>query len=361
MMQLAASETKGAFANSIADLAGQIGRDLEASYVLEVALTAADRDSGVPKVDVQVADASAKAVMVDLSPIEDEAEPMRRRAQIRAMWQATAQPVKSSEFQIVQHVDYFPVHGGWQPLMPMSAQVSRLGRSSQDVTIQIAEYVQNLALDTFVLEEDAEVDTPAGIVEWERDGKLSPGQYDWRIIVHSEDGHVLASADKRVLVGLPENKNVPVSTLIVGSQCIQNVRGTELRRRNESALEVQNQLVFGDPLWSQSCRVKPSAAGIFRQGQTAEALVRIYPAGQLQKDAIERWSAVFSLASPDGAIDTAIPGKFTADLGGGYVTTAKMPLLHSGSKHVSVTIQGPGLRRPLVEEREIFVVPVPER
>ena len=196
VMQMTARDTLGGFANSVTELAGKMERDVEVNYSLRFALTAADRDNGVPHVEVQqVGEARNRLIVVDVSPlgteVEQRAESQEKMAE---MWRATAKPVASSEFRIAQRVDYFPVRGGMQPILPMSAEVAWLGTGPRPKTIHVAEFVQNIALDSPVLMKEVETELVGRALEWERDGKLAPGTYDWRVVVHDGKGHVLASA-----------------------------------------------------------------------------------------------------------------------------------------------------------------------
>ena len=121
---------------------------------------------------------------------------------------------------------------------------------------------------------EVETELVGRALEWERDGKLAPGRYDWRVVVHDGNGHVLASADQRVSVGMPENADVPVSTLLVGIGCRPGASSDGLHRRKVGPTGEQEERNFRvDPLRTEDCRLKPSATGAFRQGEVVRVLV----------------------------------------------------------------------------------------
>ena len=129
MMQTAAG-TLGGFSNSLDKLAAQIHHDLDGNYSIDFDLTPEDRDRGIPSVEVKLLRHDLKVAILDVVPVGFALDNDRELVSIdllNTMRKATEKPVHSPDFQIAQHVDYFPLRAGLQPLLPMTGIVQWIG------------------------------------------------------------------------------------------------------------------------------------------------------------------------------------------------------------------------------------------
>jgi hypothetical protein len=363
-MRQTAEQTFGGFANSLRDLAAQIHHNLDDNYALTFDLTASDRDKGVPDVEVRLADHHQRLAIVNLYPVALAPSPSQKaisRELMAAMWKAAEHPVASPEFQITQHVDYFPLRDGLQPVLPMSALVQWTGTGAAPHSLSVAEYVQNVTLANSVLEREVEAQWTGAGLSWERDGHLYPGQYLWRVVLHDDTGKVFASADQKILVGTPPNLSLAVSSIVLGKSCRAEDPST-LRKRAELTPADRDKTQFlVDPMRAADCRLKPEPAARFSPADSLHAFLRIYPAGKLAKRPPEDWEASFSLRSSSGLIEFRQDLPFTIDSGSGFLANLKLPLaspaIQPGPHMLQVDITGPGLRKPLIVSQKLSIAP----
>lgn len=366
LMRQTADETFGGFANSLKDLAAQIHHNLDDNYSLIFDLTARDRDKGVPDVEVILADHRQRFAIVDLLPTASIPAPGQKiisKELMAAMWKAAEHPVASPSFLIAQHVDYFPLRDGLQPILPMSAVVEWTGAGPAPSRLSVAEYVQNTALSSSVLEREVDGQWTGRGLSWERDGHLYPGQYLWRVILHDDTGKVLASSDQKIQVGIPPNPSLAVSSLVIGKSCRNEPPASLTRRVDLTPADRDKAHFLVDPMRAADCRLKPEPSARFSPADSLHAFVRLYPSGKLEKRLPEEWKASFSLRSSSGIVELQREIQFTVDSGSGLLANLQLPLtsaaIQPGAHMLEVDILGPGLHKPLAVSQRLNITPSP--
>ena len=361
---LTAMYTGGGVESSLPDTAAAIQRDLASKYTLGFAMTPRDRDLGIPRVQVRVEGVGEQAFLIDVQPVAAADQAARRsmnKAQLDALWKATEKPVTNEGIGLFQRVDYFPLRGGFQATLPMSAEMHWMRPGLPPADLSVAEFVQDLQLNEPVLEREMEPAWQQAAVFWERDGHLRPGPYLWRVVLHDSAGEVWASAQQRVLVGLPPSAEMAVSSLIVGKQCEAGRGKTGLTRRQDQSAEDAGTAQFQtDPMQAEGCRLHSDPTGDFPLGEPMRAFVRIYPARKLEKMPPERWTATFVLRSAEGTVEVSQPSGFQVDGQSGYVAFVELPLssdaVKPGKAAVEVNVTGPGfLKQPVASRAVRFV------
>lgn len=364
MMQTAGA-TLGGFANSLDDLGRQIHRDLDGNYSMDFNLRPEDRDQGTPSVEVRLARHDLRVAILDVIPIGLAPDPNRAIAQkelAEILKRASKKPVSSPDFRITQHVDYFPLHAGLEPILPMSGIVEWTGHGRGPAELSVIESVENLALSTMILEREIDVHWDGRSFSWERDGQLKPGSYIWRVAVHDEKGKILSSTAERVEVAFPHQPAVAVSSLILGKSCREeNQAAIGLHRRSlaDSTSQEEEHLQI-DPLRVGDCRLKPESTDRFASTDMLHAFVRIYPREKLEKHRPGNWTAKFVLRSKSGAVETERETPFTIDSGSGYLASIEMnlniPEVRPGPHTLDVEMRGPGIHSDLKEARLISIL-----
>jgi len=371
MMQAAAG-TYGGFSNSLDTLAAQIHHDLDGNYSIDFDLTPEDRDRGIPNVEVRLLRRDLKVAILDVVPVGfvvDNDREIVSRNLMDAMRKAAEKPVSSPDFQIAQHVDYFPLRAGLEPLLPMTGIVEWTGQGQGPHQLSVAESVEDLTLSTVVLEREIHATWDGHSLSWERDGRLRPGDYVWRVLVHDGNGKVYASAQENVKVSFPHESPVAVSSLILGSGCREDSPSSSgLQHRthespgksvtpNSVALQAIHPQI--DPLRALDCRLKPESNDRFASTGTLHAFVRIYPSERFNKHKADSWTATFTVRSASGAIESEKELPFTIDSGSGYLAFVQMPLntpeIRPGPHTVDVEMHGPGIRSELKQSRSISI------
>ncbi len=367
MMQTAGA-TLGGFANSLKDLAAQIHRDLDWNYSLDFDLTPEDTDRGYPSVEVKLARHDLRVAILDVVPLgsSDAHREMVSKDLMDALIRATRQPISSHDYRIAQRADYFPLHTGLEPLVPMTGNIEWTGSGPAPPRISMVESIEDLTLSTVLLERDVQADWNGRSFSWERDGQLRPGHYLWRVAVHDGQGKVFASSQEKVNVGFPRDASLAISSLVLGKVCHPEGKAeTGLLRRPATGAGEQDQTQLGiDPLRMGGCRLKPEPTDSFAATDTLHALVRIYPAEKLEesnKQGPGSWTASFALRPRSGSVAMEKQIPFSLDSGSGYLASIELPL---ASPHVSpglytldVQIHGPGIHRDIKESRSISILP----
>ncbi|WP_353064609.1 hypothetical protein RBB77_02435 [Tunturibacter psychrotolerans] len=363
LMMQTADSTLGGFANSLDALAAQLHRDLDETYSLNFDMTAADRDHGVPTVEVKFADHNLRASIMEVSPVGTTSEANREavsKVLVDKVRKATIKPVSSTDFRITQHVDYFPLRSGLEPLLPMSALVEWTGVGRGPARLSVVESVDDVNLSTPLMERAAQVRWDGHHVSWERDGNLHPGQYLWRIAVHDGNGTVFASAEQKINVSLPRETSVEVSSLVIGKSCREQVGSVDgLRRRTTDNHDDVPPVSQIDPMRAVDCRIKPEASDRFASTDRLHAFVRIYPSEKIDKHKPESWTAKFTLRSRTNPVATEKETPFRVDSGSGYLAYIEMSLdtpgMDPGQYTLDVVTRGPGIRKELKESRSISI------
>jgi hypothetical protein len=276
---------------------------------------------------------------------------------------ATEESMSSPEFRISQHVDYFPMRYGLESVLPMSSLIEWTGPGRGPEQISVVESVDDLSLSSSVVERAIQVRWDGHRLAWERDGRLHPGEYLWRIAIHDGGGTVFASAEQKIVVEVPQQKLIEVSSLVMGKSCevqVGSVNG--LRRRttvdHDDDAKLHSQI---DPMRAADCRIKPEASDRFGPSDRLHAFVRIYPIEKLEKHGPASWTAKFILRSKDNPIATEKETAFRVDTGPGYLAYVEMSLdtpgMPPGQYTLDVVIRGPGIRKELKESRSISIQP----
>ena len=363
-MMRTAADTLGGFSNSLKDLAGQIHQDLDENYSLDFNLTAADRDKGIPSVEIRLANHDLRLAILDIVPIGSARELDRETVSkelVEKIKQATRKPVTSTDFAIHHHIDYFPLGAGLTPVLPMSGLIEWTGQGKAPGHLSVAESVEDLGLSTTLLEHDLHVNWNGHSMTWERDGYLLPGHYVWRIAIHDAQGNVFASAEEKLTVEFPRQVSIATSSLIVGKACREAVESVSgMRRRSPGTANDETETRFQiDPMHAADCRLKAESLSNFAPTDTLHAFVRIYPSEKLEKNKPESWTAKFVLRSQAGSIETEQEMPFTVDSGSGYLAYVEIPLnrspINPGLYTLNVQMRGPGIRHDLHESRTISI------
>ena len=362
MMQTAQA-TLGGFSNSLSDLAAQIHHDLDGNYSLEFDLSPEDLDRGIPSVEVRLGRSDIRVAILDVAPLSSSRE-LNRASVSKKLMEALANtakhPVSSPDFRITQHVDYFPLHAGLEPVLPMSCIVEWTGAAQSPQQLSIVESVEDANLSTVILEREISARWDGRSLSWERDGQLSPGRYVWRVAVHDGTGKVFASSEEKIAVGFPHRTAVAVSSLVLGKTCRDDGQsGSTLLRRPLDETSNKDRILKIDPMHIAGCRLKPDSTDRFVATDMLHAFVRIYPAGKLTKHEPESWTAKFVLRSQSGSVQIERDMPFSIDAGSGYLASIEMPLnapdVVPGPYTLDVEMHGPGIRSDLKQSRAISI------
>lgn len=364
IMQTAAA-TFGGFANSLNDLARQIHRDLDGSYALDFDMTPEDQDHGSPEVVVHLTRPDLRVTILDVIPVgvSTDIEREMDQKQISALLKkAAATLIPSPEYRVTQRVDFFPLHGGLRPVLPMSAAIQWIGHGRGPVSLSVAERVEEQSLSSIVLEREIRVHWDGRSLSWERDGQLHPGHYLWSIAVHDGRGIIYSYSQRKIDIEFPR-PGVAISSLVVGKACrTDDIYTNGLQHRPPLTAQEQPHLLI-DPMRAGNCRVEPDALGSFSPADTVHAFVRIYPPEKLDKSKPERWTAKFVLRSQAGVVEAVRQAPFTIDSGSGYLASVQLPLNISdvipGSHTLDVELRGPGIHKDLKESRAISIAVAP--
>jgi hypothetical protein len=276
---------------------------------------------------------------------------------------ATEQSVSSPEFRISQHVDYFPMRYGLEPVLPMSSLIEWTGPGPGPEQLSVVESVDDLSLSSSVIERAIQVRWDGHRLAWERDGHLHPGQYLWRIAIHDGNGKVFASAAQTIAVGTPQQTLIEVSSIILGKSCEVQVGSVNGLRRRTTVDRDNDEILHSqiDPMRAVDCRIKAEASDRFAPSDRLHAFVRIYPNGKLEKRGAASWTAKFILRSKDNPIATEKETAFRVDSASGYLAYVVMSLdtsgMPPGQYTLDVVMRGPGIRKELKESRSISIQP----
>jgi hypothetical protein len=365
MMMQTASDTLGGYANSLSDLAGKIHSDLDGNYALDFDMTAEDTDKGVPSVEVRMTSHDLRVAILDLVPLGSASEAngeVVSRDLMETMRKAAQQPVVSPNYRISQHVDYFPLHGGLEPILPMSGTVEWTGQGTAPPQLFVVESVEDPNLSSLILERAVRARWDGLSLSWERDGVLRPGNYLWRVAVHDEKGKIYASATDKITIPFPRQATMGVSSLVIGKSCRDSDPTAGLQKRPTKPAGDQGLAhILIDPMHAADCRVKPVATAAFETADTLHAFVRIYPSEKLEKNKPESWTAQFVLRStPSGSVELEQQIPFTTDSGSGYLALVDLPLntahIHPGLHTLDVEMRGPGMHGNVKASRSLAIV-----
>jgi hypothetical protein len=365
MMMQTASDTLGGYANSLGDLAAKIHSDLDGNYTLDFDMTPEDTDKGIPSVEVRMTSHDLRVAILDLVPLGSiaEANGAAISPQVLQMIRAASlHPVASPDYRIAQHVDYFPLHGGLEPILPMSGSVEWTGHGQAPQQLFVVESVEDPNLSSMILERAVQTRWNGRSLSWERDGVLRPGNYLWRVTVHDGRGQVFASAVQKIDIPFPRQTSMGVSSLVIGKSCREgepSSAGLQKRPLKPAGEQGLAHLLI-DPMHAEDCRIKPEASASFETADTLHAFVRIYPSEKLEKNRPESWTAKFVLRSTQsGAVETEQQIPFTTDSGSGYLALVDLPLdtanIHPGPHTLDVEMHGPGMRGNIKASRPLSI------
>ncbi len=351
-----AQDTFGGFSNSLSELAGKIDHDLQGNYRIDFDLIAEDTDRGAPAVAVHLLRRDLRAAVLEVVPYLAPEQPSLPKQVLAAIRATEKHPGAPGEFRIAQRVDYFPLRDGLAPILPMTAAVAWTGPGAPPPEVRVAEFVDDVDVGMPVLSRELDAPWDGRSLSWERDGRLRPGNYMWRVAVHDSQGRVLASSQEKVAVGLPRSRAVALSSLLVGTGCRAPVSG--LRRRNDSA-DTQDTRLLIDPMHAGTCRLEPSATGSLDRGEALRAFVRVYPGSKWDKKPPGSWTATFRLQAASGAVIEEKETAFTIDSGSGYLASVELPLpssaIPAGAATLSVAVTGPGIKGALDASRALSI------
>jgi hypothetical protein len=228
----------------------------------------------------------------------------------------------------------------------------------------VVESVDDLSLSTSVMERAIQVRWDGHRLAWERDGRLHPGQYLWRIAIHDGSGKVFASAAQKIVVEVPQRAAlIEVSSVVMGKSCEEQVGSVNGLRRRTTVDRDDDEILHSliDPMRAVDCRIEPEASDRFAPSDRLHAFVRIYPNGKLEKRGAASWTAKFTLRSKDNPIATEKETAFRVDSASGYLAYVEMSLdtpgMPPGQYTLDVVMRGPGIRKELKESSSISIQP----
>jgi hypothetical protein len=285
------------------------------------------------------------------------------KALMEKVRRAAELPIASQELLITQHVDYFPMGLGGQPVLPMTTLIEWTGSDRGPAKLSVFESVEDLNLSAAIMEQALDVKWDGHRLSWERNGDLNPGQYLWRVAVHDGEGTVIASAEKKIVVDPPQQNAIDASSLIVGKSCEEQGPAVDgLRRRIKDNPNEDDQTHSQvDPMRAVGCRINPEASDRFVSTDRLHAFVRIYPSEKFAKRAPESWTAKFILRSKSDPVATEKEIPFRVDSASGYLAYVEMSLdtpgMNPGNYTLDVIMHGPGIRDELDRSRSISIQP----
>ena len=172
----------------------------------------------------------------------------------------------------------------------------------------------------------------------------------------------LVSSEKKFKVDFPQGALLTYSSLILGKSC-RNAPTDTLRHYSDAKSTPEQTHSPFDPMRANDCRVKPEATGFFAPTDVLHTFLRIYPAGKIEKQPPEKWVASFTLRSAAGVVELQRDLTFSTDSGSGYLASVELPLdspeVHDGPHTLDVHVRGPGIRKELVESRQLTIAPRP--
>jgi hypothetical protein len=285
------------------------------------------------------------------------------KALMEKVRRAAELPITSPELLITQHVDYFPMGRGVQPVLPMTTLIEWTGSDHGPARLSVFESIEDLNLSTAVMERTLDVKWNGHSLSWERNGDLSPGQYLWRVAVHDGEGIIIASTEKKIVVNPPQQNAIEASSLIVGKSCEEqgpSVDGLRRRIKDNPSGDVQAHSQV-DPMRAVGCRIKPEASDRFVSTDRLHAFVRIYPSEKFAKRGAASWTARFILRSKSDSVATEKEIPFRVDSASGYLAYVEMSLdtpgMNPGNYTLDVVMHGPGIREDLDRSRSISIQP----
>jgi hypothetical protein len=240
----------------------------------------------------------------------------------------------------------------------MSCVVTWTGKGRPPSNLQVVESVEDQVLSNMLLARDLDAWWGGKRISWERDGRLIPGNYVWRVAVHDARGKLLASAEQPIKVEFPHRSSISVSSLVLGKSCevpqpehgLQRGRSEESPHRNKLSI---------DPMRAGDCRLLSEATANFSPSDRLRALVRIYPAKRFDKHRPDHWTATFVLRSESGSVEGERQLPFTVDSGSGYIAALDLPLsdaqISPGPHMLEVEMRGPGIHGKLLKSRPISI------
>ena len=359
MMQTAAA-TQGGFANSLKALAAQIHHNLDKNFQLDFQLTPQDQDRGIPDVEIKLAHHELRLAILDVIPLNHDLGSIGPEKLAALLKEAGSQHLSSPDFRIAQHVDYFPIRDGLEPILPMSAAVEWTGPGHPPEHLYIAELVEDENLATPVLQRELQIDWKGQIVTWERDGHLTPGHYAWHVGIYDGTGKMLLAAEEKIEIAFPHSEPINASSLIIGKSCETNPPSTGLQHRspeNTARRTTLNSII--DPMRATNCRIVLDATRRFAPSDTLHAFVRIYPGKKLDRHPPESWTATFMLHTNSGAIEIQKEIPFAVDSGSGYLASMELPLnapsISPGAHTLDVLIRGSGIHDDLKKSQQFLI------
>jgi hypothetical protein len=266
-------------------------------------------------------------------------------------------------------VDFFPLRAGLEPVLPMICVVEWTGPGKGPRQLSVVESLEDATLSSVVLEREIHARWDGHSLSWERDARLRPGHYVWRVVVHDGSGKVYSSAQEKVEIGFPHGTPVGMSSLILGKDCQEGSQPPSgLQRRvalhSRSETSPDNAHLQIDPMRAGDCRLQPEATDRFASTDLLHAFVRIYPSEKFDKHKPESWTANFTLRSQSGSVEMEKELPFTVDSGSGYLASVQLPLsdagITAGPHTLSLEIHGPGIRPDQKQSRSISIATAPK-
>ncbi len=362
--------TGAGYANSLKDLFGQIIADRDKSYVLKFHIRPDNLDDSSLKVKVRILNRNLKAVV--LQPLPDPSSRSQTAVETasagvpRPLLDALDHPVASPDLRIAQHIDYFPEKNGMAAVLPFSCALVWTGDGEAPRKLIVVERVERANSGFVVLSHKLTLSWNGRFASWERDNKLSPGAYRWKIAVADGAGTLLASAVTETKVPRPAAADVQASTLVTGVNCRRSIqdksqsmnglrsRGPHLHASTETPTDAVK-----DPLLETNCLLEPNPLLFYRKDDVLRALVRIYLSGKVDKGSLDAWHPTFELLDHAGRIESEQQTRLTIDSAPGYLAAVKFRLdgeaVSRGIHSVKLELRGPGIKQPLIRLTEIMI------
>jgi hypothetical protein len=212
--------TAAGYANSLKDLFRQIVGERDMSYLLKFRLRPQELDDSSLHIEVRITSRNLRGVALqpfaEPSSFSRVAPTTSYRRVPRAMMEALNNRVSSPELQIAQHIAYFPVRKGTKAILPFSCALIWSGEKTVPRRLRVVERLEQADTGFVASAHQLRLSWNGRFASWERDNRLSPGKYEWKVAVADSDGKVIASSILETRVPKASDAPVQLSTTLPG-------------------------------------------------------------------------------------------------------------------------------------------------
>lgn len=361
--------TGAGYANSLKDLFVQIIAERDMSYVLKFKLNPQELDHTSLAIRLNITNRNLTGVALQPFPAPSSlpvAETSMHERVPRSMKNALNQRISSSELQIAQHVDYFPVRKGTRAILPFSCALIWTGQEAAPHRLKVVERVEQADSGFVALARQLTLSWNGRFASWERDDHLLPGKYKWKVAVADGDGKVIASSILETRVPLPSDAPVQLSTIVTGVNCrhfvqdnTQSMASLRGRSVNPKITSEGPADVGMDPMLENACLLEPNPTIFYSKQDTLRALVRVYLTDKVDKGGLDIWKTKFDLINEAGQIEVEQRTTLSVDSAPGYLAAIQLPLggkaITTGLHFLRFELRGPHVKQPLIRSTGIMI------